>query len=99
MSKRKDRELYEAQDERCFYCGKKLLFVRGWGEGEYTQDHFFAKCDGNGRSGNIVLACYPCNSKKDNRTPTKRECEKKVKLYKRIKSLRREKNCRRGQRW
>jgi len=98
MSKRKNHELYKAQAERCFYCGKHMLFVKGQGENEYTEDHFFAKCKGNGKACNIVLACYPCNRDKDKRDPTERECKKKEKIYKKIKSNRREKNCKRGQR-
>lgn len=66
--------LYKLQNGRCFYCqtmlgnfpfedrNKKRL---GW-----TKDHFLPKCLGYGLTGNSVLACRTCNSRKGDMIPS-----------------------------
>jgi len=49
---------------RCCYCGEKLPLS------QLNYDHVLPRSQG-GKTvwENIVMACYPCNSRKDNRTP------------------------------
>lgn len=48
----------------CLYCG------RGFGRAHLTRDHVLPVSKG-GRDiwENVVAACFPCNSRKSNRTP------------------------------
>lgn len=49
---------------RCQYCGRKLPMR------ELNYDHVVPRVRGGGTSWeNIVTACYPCNTRKANRTP------------------------------
>lgn len=77
------RELYLAQEGRCFYCDCLIDPVQdprprkpltdnklpGW-----TKDHVIPKLE-NGENGNvnIVLACWDCNQEKGARLPTMEE--------------------------
>ena len=51
-------------DFTCMYCGKKLPMS------QLNYDHVIPR-DQGGKTvwNNIVMACYPCNSKKANKTP------------------------------
>lgn len=51
-------------DFTCMYCGKKLPMS------QLNYDHVIPR-DQGGKTvwSNIVMACYPCNSKKANKTP------------------------------
>jgi 5-methylcytosine-specific restriction endonuclease McrA len=56
--------VYRRDRNRCQYCGKKFKVA------DLTLDHVMPKSKGGEMVWeNIVLACFPCNSKKDNRTP------------------------------
>lgn len=59
------RENVAARDGfRCQYCLKKLPLSK------LTYDHVFPKSRGGVTTwDNVVCACRPCNSRKDNRTP------------------------------
>lgn len=60
-----------AQDGRCAYCQK--LFGNDL---IATKDHVVPRSkDGKNGYGNILAACFPCNSKKDNRMPTEDELD------------------------
>ncbi len=58
------RAVYERDDGRCQYCGKKLLFR------ESTWDHVHPRSRGGKSSWeNLALACRRCNERKGARTP------------------------------
>lgn len=94
--KKKNAELYEAQDRKCFYCEGEILLEKGRDKCQYTEDHFLPKSKGYRKKDNIVLACYPCNQAKNDRHPTPEEWAKKEMVYDRVKILRRERNLRKG---
>ena len=52
-------KLFHRQDEKCFYCGEKMLKT------DFTIDHVipFSK-GGHNTIGNILLCCRSCNAKK-----------------------------------
>lgn len=56
--------IYKRDSYRCLYCGNKFK------EDDLTMDHVIPRSLG-GRTTwiNIVSSCFPCNSKKSNRTP------------------------------
>lgn len=58
------RNIFERDDYTCQYCRKRLATK------ELTIDHVMPRSRG-GKSlwANVTLACYPCNRRKDNRTP------------------------------
>lgn len=52
------REIQEAQDHRCYYCGKRC-------KGHLTQDHILPLSKGGSHTVmNVIGACKSCNSKK-----------------------------------
>ena len=56
--------IYARDGHRCQYCGAGKL------AGELTFDHVVPRAQGGNTSWtNIVAACFPCNSRKGNRTP------------------------------
>lgn len=58
------QNVYARDGYKCSYCGDKFNFK------ELTYDHVIPRSHGGPTSfTNIVSACYPCNSKKRNRTP------------------------------
>ncbi|WP_353057818.1 HNH endonuclease [Devosia sp. YIM 151766] len=72
--------LWESQDGRCWYCGRKVAHSREWvpsGEvfvlpdGKLTCaiEHQTPKCrGGSSAAGNLVLSCTTCNSQKGRKT-------------------------------
>lgn len=78
-------KLYHRQGGKCFYCSQPIQLVPWSHQGNkplgYTKDHFFAKSKGFTLKGNMVLACYPCNTEKDARPPTDEEIKKFELLY------------------
>ena len=79
--------MYGAQNERCFYCLKKMNDIHGDDENNYTFDHFYPKSQGNKLRNNMVL-CHPlCNLNKGHRHPTKAEIRRKHFLYERLREL------------
>jgi len=57
------------QDNRCYYCGKKFYRGRSFFEGTPTIDHKTpAKRGGGDDETNLVIACFSCNSSKNNLT-------------------------------
>lgn len=73
-----DAELYELQDGCCFYCSQHMR-PYPWRNKQakqligYTRDHVTPQAHGGVDRLNIVLACYSCNTEKDNRVPTETE--------------------------
>lgn len=58
------RALYDRDEGRCVYCGKRLLLR------EATLDHVMPRCRGGGNTWeNLVTACRVCNERKGPRTP------------------------------
>lgn len=58
------RNLMEHYGHRCCYCGKKFA------PKELNFDHVIPRCKGGKTDWtNIVTSCFPCNSKKADRTP------------------------------
>ena len=57
-------EVFTRDNFRCQYCGKSKKM------NEINYDHVQPRCKG-GKTvwNNIVTACYPCNTRKANRTP------------------------------
>lgn len=60
------------QQNKCFYCGRKMLRV---GNSKHfhdkcTKDHFFPKSHGFDLVGNKVFACGKCNNSKKDNYPT-----------------------------
>lgn len=56
--------VYRRDNHKCQYCGQRFKTE------DLTMDHVVPKSKGGiAEWRNIVLACTPCNSKKDNRTP------------------------------
>lgn len=77
------RELYRRQNGKCFYCKVDMCpapysetYAYGW-----TRDHFFPASHGNDLGGNLVLACWRCNSGKANDAPTLQEVKRFKQLY------------------
>lgn len=57
--------LYKRDGGRCSYCGKEIT------QKESTIDHIIPRSkNGENSWENICLACKPCNTKKDDRTPS-----------------------------
>lgn len=55
--------LYKRDNGKCGYCGEEISQKKA------TIDHVVPKSRGGKTEwGNVVLACYPCNSKKDDKT-------------------------------
>ena len=77
-------EIFLAQRGKCFYCGRPMSWMPGSYSTSYTKDHFEAKSKGHSLNGNMVLAHEPCNSKKSNRDPIKRERQRFKYLYRRV---------------
>ena len=59
------QNVYERDGGKCMYCGDSVS------RNKFTFDHVIPKSRG-GKTiwQNIVCSCLPCNSKKDNKTPT-----------------------------
>lgn len=58
------RNIFLRDDYKCRYCGEEL------GHDELTLDHVLPRSRGGGNTwNNLVAACFPCNSRKANRTP------------------------------
>lgn len=56
--------LYQHYKGLCCYCGNKF------NKGELNLDHVIPRSRGGLTNwNNIVTSCYPCNTRKDNRTP------------------------------
>lgn len=61
--------LFARDDYTCQYCGKTEDKLRGRANG-LTRDHIMPRSRGGlDEWTNVVAACSPCNSKKDNKTP------------------------------
>jgi 5-methylcytosine-specific restriction endonuclease McrA len=73
----KKNYLLKQQNYRCFYCLCPLKYETA------TFDHWLPKSDGHTASSNIVVACAPCNRRKDRKNPIAfmRSRFKKVKKY------------------
>jgi 5-methylcytosine-specific restriction endonuclease McrA len=56
--------VFRREGGKCFWCNRKVC-IGGKGKTQATKDHVLPKAKG-GRGGveNIVLACAPCNNKK-----------------------------------
>lgn len=58
------KAIYQRDGNTCQYCGKKLMTK------ELTLDHVLPLSLGGKTSWtNLVVACFPCNNKKGNKTP------------------------------
>jgi len=58
------KNVYLRDKGRCQYCGQKVPMS------EFTYDHVFPKMfGGKTKWTNIVVACLPCNQRKDSREP------------------------------
>ncbi len=71
------QNIYARDGYKCGYCGEKFPFK------ELTYDHVIPRSHGGPTNfTNIVAACYPCNSKKRNRTPQQSGMYPRVAPYK-----------------
>jgi hypothetical protein len=56
------RNVFKRDDDTCQYCGRRLKRC------DLTLDHVVPRCRGGKTTWeNVVLACVPCNHRKDNR--------------------------------
>lgn len=84
----KHRELWKAQDGRCFYCDVEMLteIIVGMNKQArkpklVTRDHFVPRLLGGTLAGNVVLACVACNSRAAHALPSVDEVERFATLY------------------
>jgi 5-methylcytosine-specific restriction endonuclease McrA len=55
--------IFKRDNYSCQYCGKRLTYKSG------TIDHIIPQSKGGKHSwDNVVVACWPCNNKKDSKT-------------------------------
>ncbi len=55
---------FKLQNGCCFYCGQRMNQSPIT---KCTAEHLRARCDGGGVDGNIVAACWFCNSRRHRR--------------------------------
>jgi len=68
------RQLIAECDSKCFYCGKIVIEACPDRNFLATVDHVIPKSKGGSDDkSNLVLACYPCNFKKDYISPEEQE--------------------------
>lgn len=68
--------IYKRDNGKCGFCGKELS------RAEATVDHLLPKSRGGETTwDNVVLACKPCNSHKDNMTPEEAGMKLLIKPY------------------
>lgn len=68
------------QDHKCFYC--LTPFVTGMNHPKsISWDHFLPKSKGYTFSGNLILACRTCNTRKRSDLPSANQIRRFVKLY------------------
>lgn len=68
--------LLKAQEYKCAYCQEP--FLRVW---QVTFDHVIPKSKGGGNTVmNGLAACHPCNGKKGDRLPSKKELEYQARI-------------------
>lgn len=75
-----DAVLLLFQDNKCFYC--KTTFVNEMNHpAAASRDHFLPKSKGHTFTGNVILACRSCNTKKLSNIPSANDIRQFVKLY------------------
>lgn len=69
------KDLFWAQNQKCFYCGNHMK------PNDVTRDHLYPKCQGRELVLNCVICCKKCNHAKADRMPTYAELTRARRLY------------------
>ena len=68
------------QDNKCFYCECTMDNLPNSPKA-LSKDHFFPNSKGFNFSGNTVLACRQCNTRKGSMLPKRENIKKFIELY------------------